>query len=69
MNSSLYTADRATHLKVVVVALVAATLVAGFGIAATRFNLGTDIMTAQSPTVYQPARTVVFTARENSTIR
>lgn len=69
MNSSMYTADRTTHLKIVVVALVAATLVAGFGIAATRLNLGTDILTAQSPTVYQPGRNVVFTARDGSTIR
>ena len=69
MNSSLYTADRTTHLKIVAVALVAATLVATFGIAVSRLNLGTDIMTAQGPSVYQPAKAVVFTAREGSTIR
>jgi hypothetical protein len=34
MNHSIYSADRATHLKIVVVALVAATAVAGIGIAA-----------------------------------
>jgi ABC-type proline/glycine betaine transport system permease subunit len=33
-NSSLFTADRATHLKIVVVSLLCATLVAGIGIAA-----------------------------------
>jgi hypothetical protein len=33
-NSSMLTADRMTHLKIVVVSLVAATLVAGVGIAA-----------------------------------
>jgi hypothetical protein len=33
-NSSLFTADRTTHLKVVVMALVCATVVAGAGIAA-----------------------------------
>jgi len=32
-NSSLFTADRMTHLKIVVVSLVCATLVAGIGIA------------------------------------
>ena len=32
MNHSIYSADRTTHLKVVVVALVAGILVAGFGI-------------------------------------
>src|SRR5262249_28946010 len=34
MNSSLYNADRMTHLKIVVVGLLAATLVAGIGITA-----------------------------------
>jgi hypothetical protein len=33
-NSSLLTADRMTHLKIVVVSLVCATLVAGIGVAA-----------------------------------
>jgi hypothetical protein len=32
-NSSMFTADRMTHLKIVVVSLVCATLVAGIGIA------------------------------------
>jgi predicted lipoprotein with Yx(FWY)xxD motif len=34
MNHSIYSADRSTHLKIVVVALVAGIAVAGFGIAA-----------------------------------
>jgi hypothetical protein len=33
-NSSLLTADRMTHLKIVVVALMCATMVAGVGVAA-----------------------------------
>lgn len=33
-NSSMYTADRRTHLKIVVVSLVCATIFAGIGIAA-----------------------------------
>ncbi|MBV8791980.1 MAG: hypothetical protein JO205_13845 [Pseudolabrys sp.] len=69
MNSTLYTADRSTHLKIVVVGLVAGILVAGFGIAATRLNLGTDVLTAQNPTVYQPPKATVFTVRDGSTIR
>ena len=32
MNHSIYSADRSTHLKIVVVALVAGIAVAGFGI-------------------------------------
>jgi hypothetical protein len=69
MNWSLYTADRATHLKIVVVALIAGTLIAGFGIAARDLNLGTDILTARGPSVYQPSPTTVFTSRDISTIR
>jgi hypothetical protein len=68
-NSSLYTADRATHLKIVVVALIAGTLIAAFGIAARDLNLGTDILTARGPSVYQPSQTVVFTSRDLSTVR
>jgi hypothetical protein len=34
MNHSLRTADRATHLKIVVVALIAATVVVSIGISA-----------------------------------
>jgi hypothetical protein len=34
MNHSFYSADRMTHLKIVVVALIAATAVAGIGITA-----------------------------------
>jgi hypothetical protein len=69
MNWSLYTADRATHLKIVVVALVAGTLIAGFGIAARDLNLGTDILTARGPTVETPSSTVVFTSRDVPTIQ
>jgi hypothetical protein len=34
MNHSIYSADRATHMKIVAVALISGTLVAGVGIAA-----------------------------------
>jgi hypothetical protein len=34
MNHSIHSADRATHLKIVVVAIVAGIAVAGFGISA-----------------------------------
>ena len=47
MNWSMYTADRTTHLKIVVVGLAAALLIAVIGISARELNLGVDIMTAQ----------------------
>ena len=68
-NWTMQTADRGTHLKIVAVSLVAATLIAGFGIAARDLNLGTDILTARGPTVYQPTNTSVFTSRDTPTIR
>ena len=63
-NSTLYTADRATHVKIVAVALVAGTLIASFAIAARNLNLGIDILTAQNPTVHQPVPSSVFTTRD-----
>jgi hypothetical protein len=69
MNWSMYTADRTTHLKIVVVGLVAALLVSVIGISAREFNLGTDIMTAQAPTVIKAGGPVIFTDHSGSTIR
>ena len=69
MNWSMYTADRTTHLKIVVVGLAAALLIAVIGIAAQRLNLGTDILTAQAPTVIKAGGPVVFTNRDGATIR
>jgi hypothetical protein len=69
MNWSLYTADRATHLKIVVVALVAGILIAGFGIVSRNLDLGTDVLMAQNPTVYKATPPVVFTSRDVSAIR
>jgi hypothetical protein len=69
MNWSMYTADRATHLKIVVVGLAAALLIAVIGISAQQFNLGTDILNAQAPTVIKAGGPVVFTDRAGPTIR
>jgi hypothetical protein len=69
MNWSIYTADRTTHLKIVVVGLSAALLIAIIGIAAHNLNLGTDILTAQAPTVLKAGGPVVFTDRGGLTIR
>jgi len=46
MNHSIYSADRMTHLKIVVVALVAGIAVAGFGISA-RINSDPGVQTAR----------------------
>ena len=69
MNSSLYTADRTTHLKIVVVGLIAAVLIAIIGISARELNLGTDIMAAQTPSVIKAGGPVVFTDRSGPVVR
>jgi hypothetical protein len=69
MNWSLYTADRTTHLKIVVVGLVAALLISVIGISAREFNLGTDVMAAQAPAVIKAHPSTEFTARDSATIR
>jgi len=69
MNWSLYTADRSTHLKIVVVGLLTALLISVMGIAATEFNRGTDIMTAQATTVIKAGAPKVFTDRDGPIIR
>ena len=69
MNWSMYTADRSTHLKIVVVGLAAALLIAVIGISARELNLGTDILTAQNPTVIKAGGPVVTTDRDGPTIR
>ncbi|MGH6727722.1 MAG: hypothetical protein ACREB8_14445 [Pseudolabrys sp.] len=69
MNWSMYTADRTTHLKIVVVGLAAALLISVIGIAAQQFNLGTDVLTAQSPTVIKAGGPVVLTDRAGPIIR
>ena len=69
MNWSMYTADRTTHLKIVVVGLAAALLVSVISISARELNLGVDIMTAQAPTVIKTGSRVIVTDRVGSTIR
>jgi hypothetical protein len=69
MHWSIYNADRGTHVKIVVVGLAAALLIAVIGISASKLNLGTDIMTAQSPSVVKAGGPLLFTDREHPTIR
>ena len=67
MNHSIHSADRGTHLKIVVVALVAGIAVAGFGIAA-RTNADFT-QTAQTNHVMKAGKPVVVTSSETSTVR
>src|SRR5213593_2404278 len=67
MNHSIHSADRSTHLKIVVVALVAGIAVAAFGIAA-RTNADYS-QTAQSTHVIKAGKPVVITSSGTSAIR
>ena len=69
MNSSMYTADQSTHLKIVLVGLIAASLIAVIEISGRQLNLGTDIMTARVPTVIKAGAPVVFTDRSGAVVR
>jgi hypothetical protein len=69
MNWSMYTADRTTHLKIVVVGLAAALLISVISIAAQQYNLGTDILTAQGPTVIKAGGPIVITDHNAPIIR
>ncbi|MDO9298007.1 hypothetical protein [Bradyrhizobium sp.] len=66
MNHSIYSADRSTHLKVVVVALIAGIAVAGFGISARTTS---DEGFTQTARVLKAGKPVAITSAETSTVR
>ena len=63
-NSSIITADRTTHLKIVVIALVAGIAVAGFGISA---RTNTDY--SQTAHVLKAGKPVVVTSSDLSKVQ
>ena len=65
MNHSIYRADRTTHLKVVIVALIAGILVAGFGIS---MRNSSDEGLTQTARVMKAGKPMVTTSN-NSLIR
>jgi hypothetical protein len=64
MNHSFHSADRATHLKIVVVALVAGIAVAAFGIT-TRSNVDYT----QTAHVIKAGKPVALTSTDTSAVR
>jgi hypothetical protein len=65
MNHSIYSADRSTHLKIVVVALVAGIVVAGLGISARTYS--DDY--AQTAQVIKAGKPVTVTNANSSLVR
>jgi len=70
-NSSLLTADRMTHLKIVVVSLVCATLVAGIGVAARVSDsvAGGSGGARMEATVVKAGKPMTASSGETSTVR
>ena len=66
MNHSIYSADRSTHLKIVVVALVAGIAVAGFGISARSTSNDEYTQTAR---VIKAGKAVTVTSSNISVVR
>ena len=64
MNHSIHSVDRATHLKIVAVALVAGLAVAGFGISAR----GTSDYT-QTAHVIKAGKTMAVTSSDTMMVR
>jgi len=64
MNHSIHSADRATHLKIVVLALVAGISVAGFGLAAR-----SNVDYSQSAHVLKAGKPVVVKNSDTSVVR
>jgi hypothetical protein len=68
MNHSFYSADRMTHLKIVVVALVAATAVAGIGITA-RVNGGYAVAQVDRAQIVKAGKPVMMTTSDQALVR
>ena len=68
MNHSIYSADRSTHLKIVVIALVAGIAVAGFGISA-RSGSDDGYAQASAARVMKAGKPVAITTSSTSLVR
>ena len=68
MNHSIYSADRTTHLKIVVVALVAGVVVAGFSISA-RNTSDEGLTQTASARVLKAGKPVVITSSGSTVVR
>ena len=64
MNHSIHSADRATHLKIVVMALVAGIAVAGFGISAR-----TSSDYTQTARIQKAGKAVALTSSDTLMVR
>jgi hypothetical protein len=66
MNHSIYSADRSTHLKIVVVGLVAGIVVAGLGITVRATS---NDGTTQTARVIKAGKPIAITSSNTSLVR
>jgi hypothetical protein len=66
MNHSIYSADRSTHLKIVVVALVAGIVVVGLSVSARNYS---DDGYTQTARVIKAGKPVAVTSSDTSLVR
>jgi len=61
MNYSIYSADRSTHLKIVVVALVAGIAVAGLGLAS---RVTSDTASTRTAAIYKAGKPMTISSSD-----
>jgi hypothetical protein len=66
MNHSIYSADRTTHLKIVIVALVAGTAIANL---ALFFHAGSNTSSIEAAGVLRAGKPVAMTSSDSSITR
>ncbi len=66
MNYSIYSADRMTHLKVVVVALLASIVVAGLSISG---RIGADDGSVQTAHIIKADKPIMITSSDATVVR
>jgi hypothetical protein len=68
-NSSIFTADRTTHLKIVVVSLVASIAVIVVGVAARTTTTDTTARIQTAGPAVKAGKPIAFTTRDTVTVR
>ena len=68
-NTSIHTADRLTHIKIVAVALVAGIAVIGVGIAARQRPVDMSAQLEARAPVFKAGQPVIWSGNEARTIR
>jgi hypothetical protein len=68
-NSTIFTADRTTHLKIVVVSLIASILVIGIGIAARTTVPDTTARVQTAGPAVKAGKPIAITKSDTTTVR